>query len=459
MTSSIAPSPRQGADVALIYPPYEKPVCRHGLHYTSIPLGVAYLGAVLEEKGLSVSAYDCNIDEPEPAELANTISDTNPCVVGVTVTSPGLRYAHQLIAALRDAASDAKVAVGGPHITADPASARLLGADACFTGESEYRFAEYCEGLLSGSPQPGLTSSSTTPSPAPAVIEDLDLLPHPARHLFQQEKYGFTSVSASRGCPFKCSYCAIAESPHRKRSPESVRDELASIGSRNRVDFTDDVFTLDRAFARALADVLGELGIGWNCTTRCDLVDSSLLAYLAERGLQSISFGVESGSQDIRRAAGKNIPDSRIRAAFKASRDAGVKCRAYAMVGLPGEDKNSVGKTFSFVESLEPDEAFFSPVICYPGTRIWADSVKSGVLPEDAWVKYMRGETDIPYLTPEGMGVEEVFALIHEGSKRFYLTPKRILSGARDAKSFDELVEAAKAGFSYFADALFFKRR
>jgi len=447
VTSTIHP------DVVLVYPPYEQPVFRGGVYYTAIPLGVAYMAAALERNGISVSTIDCNVVDAETRAVAERILRYNPRVLGISVTSPSLRYARALIGEVRGRGGSSGIpliACGGPHVTADPESSRLLGADVCFAGECERGFPDYCRSVADGvTPKPSLIDCG--------LIADLDSLPHPARHLFDRGRYRFTPVSASRGCPFNCTFCDAASSAYRRRSPENIREEvdaLAASGKVKSIDYTDNIFTLDRPFAREIANIMHDTSLPWSCTTRADLVDRQLLTRMADCGCRHISFGVESGVEEIRYAAGKVIPDSRYVKAFRDCGEVGINTRAYAIIGLPGETRETVQRTFDFINALEPDEVTYTPATLYPNSRLMKKAVEEGKVRRDAWTQYMMGEAGMPYYTPEGLAFDEINALIFNESKRFYLNPKKIWSRMRNAQSLDDMADSIKAALAYLVGPL-----
>jgi len=447
-------------DAVLVYPPNEDIIRKTGIAYTSIPLGIAYLAAFLEASGLTVGVFDCDVEPLKPGELARKIAELRPLVVGISVASPGIRYSRELISELRgrgvsSGIGDAsygniwKIAVGGPHATADGQSTGLLGADVCFRGEADQEFTSYCKALATGKATPEGVISCDEPT-------NLDALPYPARHLFNQRRYKYTSVIASRGCPFDCMFCGSSRTHYRKRNHEGLRGEIESLLAAHpkSIDFSDDVFTLDRQHAWAVAEMMREARVPWACTTRADLIDGELINHLARCGCNYMSFGLETGSQKIRYMIGKNISDDHYIAAFRWCRDAGIRTRAYAMVGLPGERGEDIEKTFDFVRALNPDDVMYSPTVIYPGTRLMEYAVEKKLIPHDVWTRYMLGTTDLPVFVPGGLTAGKVRSLCFEESKRFYLTPTGILRRMREAQTLEDVLDTILASAAYVMEPL-----
>ena len=441
-------------EVLLVYPPFEEPLRRGGRYYTSLPLGIAYIASVLERAGLRVTTVDCNIDCWSVDRLAQEIIRAKPAVLGISVTSPGIRYAKRLIEEVRAGGGTSdimRIAVGGPHVGADPSSASVLQADAYFCGEAEFKFLEYCLGISGGKCIP---TSITAVKPA----HDLDSLPYPARHLFAEPKYRFTPLSASRGCPFSCIYCGMAGTKYRRRGIDGIRGEIESLRTKS-VDFVDDVFTLDKDYASAISSIMKENGLKWACTTRVDLVDERLLGVMAESGCRHVSFGVESGSERLRRLAGKQVSNKEVATAFRACREAGIPTRAFVMVGLPTETSKELDETFDFVNSLGPDEVLYTPTIIYPGTMLMEYCLHHGLVSPSAWRDYAMGCGPMPVSLPEGMSIEEVNCRIFDESTRFYMTLPKILSRMGDAQCLEDVIDAIAALGALITEPLMGKGR
>ncbi len=425
--------------VLLVYPPHENPPKKGKKFLTAAPLGLCHIASCVKNAGLGVDGLDCNTTGQNPKEAAEHILSRGCGIVGIYVTSPALPYVMQLIQELRGRGVSSTIAVGGPHVTADLASSKKLGADAYFTGEGELLFPGFCQEALKGWITPESTYDCGT-------VEDVSSLPHPARDVFNGE-YAYTPFATSRGCPFRCAYCGMAGTKHRKRAIDDIASEIRDLkaGGTKRIDLLDDSFTVDRQHAIDVADAVGDSGISWACTTRADLVDAKLLTRMRGRGLTHINFGVESGNEDARRAMRKDIPDADYVNAFRNCRRLGIKTTAYGIIGGPWETKETAKQTFEFIRNLEPDDIMYSPLILHPGTEMHRIGVNDRVIEDDAWAKYMCGG-EMPVYPPKKADTEWVRAAIDAENRRFYFTAERILSRICTSNTLGEFGENLAAG-------------
>ena len=456
--------------------PSEPPVVRGGQAYTCIHLGPAYIAAELEKRGFEIRAYDMDIDGFDPMELAEKIMSFNPDIIGLSVSSPGTRFAKTLIKEIkkeggRGGTSGIKcvIACGGAHIGGDKASSLLLKADSYFTGEADKRFADYARDVcnagvratkedasrMSGGEFP-VNLGGETEKPMwfdCGIIERTGEISIPQRRIFDLKRYRFTPIAASRGCPFVCAFCSMSCSGYRKRRASDIFGELEDIDAlvneglccRSRICVIDDVFTFDGDFAWEVASILGSFDMLWSASTRVDLVDAGLLEHMKRNGLIHLSFGIESGDYSIRQELGKDISDREIIDAFHMCARMGIKTRAYGIIGSFSDDMKSMKKTVSFIESLSPTEIMYSPLILYPGTAAWDRAVEEGVLDPDAWAGYMESKNPVPVYVPLGLTYRDIEATISAANKRFYLSPKAVLSRFQKSESAGDVLDCAKA--------------
>ena len=357
------------------------------------PLNLAYLAAVAEKEGHEVKIIDGQAEDmPLPKMIAQT-SAFSPDIIGITIATPFYHIAAYLAQGLKTANSRIPIVIGGPHITILKEEAFDPCFDYAFIGEAEKswpRFLELYEQGKDISEVKGILLRSNGEvkfTGAAELIDDLDTIPFPARHLLKMDKYNigtlqgiknFTSIMFSRGCPFKCIFCStkVFGSRVRKRSARSLVDELKFVVSEFNIRhfyFADDNLTLDRRYTLEMCDLIEQenLSITFDGSTRANLVDEELISRLAKCGLIRISFGLETVDPEIRRIIKKEVPLESYKVANKLVNKYGIECLNSVMIGLPGETRETIKKTLSYLRhAREIKQANCSIAIPYPGTEL-----------------------------------------------------------------------------------------
>ena len=166
-------------------------------------------------------------------------------------------------------------------------------------------------------------------TPQRPFIQNLDDLPFPARQLLPKEymNFGHTTISASRGCPFNCSFCQptlrkLFGPVVRFRSPKNVVDEMEYLKTTfkiKHVKFQDDTFTARKQWVTEVCSEIlkRKLKIRWDCNARVNTIDKELLTKMKEAGCTKVEFGVESGSQEILNSLNKGTTIKQIEDAFR----------------------------------------------------------------------------------------------------------------------------------------------
>jgi anaerobic magnesium-protoporphyrin IX monomethyl ester cyclase len=233
-------------------------------------------------------------------------------------------------------------------------------------------------------------------SPASSLV-DWDSLPIPAYDLLPSLKtyfintpHGspFTIIYASKGCPYSCIFCTERKTPLKKRSAQSILNEMRYLKKNfdiKTVSFFDETFTIDARRVTALAEGIAKekLGIRWYCNTRVNLVSKNLLKIMYDGGCRGISFGVESGSQRILNLAEKGIKIEQAEQAIEWARETGIKVYCSFILGLPGENWDTLEETIKFVERTLPTGAQFNVAVPYPGTELHEIALNKGWIKED----------------------------------------------------------------------------
>lgn len=250
-------------------------------------------------------------------------------------------------------------------------------------------------------------------------IPDLDDLPLPSHELLPWQSYRmplvkgpFTFIVTSRGCPAACSYCIKHVSYQfsaRVRSPENIMAELWKLKNLglNSVHMYADLFTVNRDQVIGLCKLMIEqkINIRWTCNSRVDYVDEEMLNLMGQAGCWLISWGIESGNEQILKHARKGAYPEKAMQSLIWAKKAGIQNWGYFIIGLPGENEQTIRETIEFAKKLPLDIALFHVAAPYPGTPFFFEVVKNGWFrPGTRWeqVDMDKGTVlDYPDLTAE----------------------------------------------------------
>ncbi len=252
-------------------------------------------------------------------------------------------------------------------------------------------------------------------------ITDLNDMPVPMHELLPLEKYRmplikgpFTFIVTSRGCPAGCTYCIKHVSYQygtRLRSPELLVQEmweLKKLGIHNILMYAD-LFTVNREQVVELCQLMieEEINIRWTCNSRVDYVDEEMLNLMSQAGCWLISWGIESGNEQILRHARKGAYPDKAKRALRWAKNARIKNWGYFIIGLPGETEETIRQTIDFAKKLPLDIALFHVAAPYPGTPFFFEVVENGWFrPGTRWeqVDMDKGTVlDYPGLSAERM--------------------------------------------------------
>jgi anaerobic magnesium-protoporphyrin IX monomethyl ester cyclase len=368
------------------------------------PLGILSLAAYLRETvpDLAIDVIDTTFDRHPFETMKQRIEQGNYDLLGISVMTAMLSDAIYASQAARTAANHPIVVWGGPHPTVLPEESLAHPAvDMIALGEAELTMRELVE--HGGNPEgiEGLwykRGEEVVRNPPRMPIHDLGTLPYPARDLVDMETYARawysltaaspelrgTSVIASRGCPFSCTYCQptlehLFGKRLRRRPVSHVLGELHELKTRYRLDafmLEDDTFIAHEGWATEFAQGLRESGLDfrWGCNVRADLVVRSphLLQEMVHAGLVQINMGIESGTQRILdEVYDKRITVDEVREAALIARKLGLRIGGYFMLGAPTEARAEIVRTIEYAARLPIDEAAFNVTTPLPGTYLW----------------------------------------------------------------------------------------
>lgn len=234
--------------------------------------------------------------------------------------------------------------------------------------------------------------SNVVVNPDRPLIRNLDDLPLPRHDLLPLSDYRaplvrgpYAFIVTSRGCPANCRFCIKHVSYGRSvrfRSPENILaelEQLVELGVRS-VHMYADLFTVSREQVVELCELILErdLRLRWTCNSRVDFVDAEMLELMGQAGCWMISWGIESGSEEILRRCRKGIRIEQVERALHWAKDAGILNWGYFIIGLPGETTETIQETIRFSKKLPLDLALFHIAAPHPGTPFFFEVVEQG---------------------------------------------------------------------------------
>ncbi len=356
------------------------------------PLGIGYLASILEEKGCTVKIIDLQV---ESRSIEEEIAQFDPACIGITSVTSTYPPAVELAATIKSF-WEGPIIMGGHHVTFQDAEALETGSiDVVARGEAEniiWDLVQAVNGLTSLRTVKGISyreKDTIVRTPDAPLVDNLDEIRWPARHLLPMEKYremtDLTHVLMSRGCPYSCLFCSctqMARHTYRIRSPEDVAREIEHIIKRyhfKRITFFDDFFTFDQKRVYQLCSYLKEIQVPWSCATRVDYLDYELLRKMKDAGCFKIFVGAESGDQDTLDNLAKGIHLEKLREIASHTRELGIDLVPSFVIGLPWDTEEKIQKTVEFARSLDVGAAWFLPMTPFPGTPLYDCAEQYGI--------------------------------------------------------------------------------
>lgn len=380
------------------------------------PVGTLYAAALAREKGYEVALHD-SMFSYGPGDVIPSLDTIAPDFF--VLYDDGFNYLTKMcLTNMREAAFAmirlAKARGCTVIVSSSDATDRYeqyldKGADFIITGEAETTLIELMNALKAGATDflsiqglayhlgDGVVKTAKRP-----VLKDLDSLPLPAWDLIDIEPYrqlwmkhaGYFSlnIATTRGCPFKCNWCAkpIYGNRYNSRSPQHVIDELLLLKQQFGFDhiwFCDDIFGLKPGWVHEFADLVekNNLRFRFKIQSRADLLlQENYISDLARAGCENIWMGAESGSQKILDAMDKGITVEQIRAATLLIRKHHMHPSFFIQFGYPGETKEDIRKTIGMITGLLPHEIGISVSYPLPGT-LFFEKVKTDLKEKTNW--------------------------------------------------------------------------
>ncbi len=388
--------------------------------YVTFPFFLAYTAALLERDGFDVSVIDgvpLNLTEDE--FLQNAL-DLKPAVIllepNTAVIDDALRFSNKL-----KEKTGAKIVLAGSHVSvfATELLEQHTHIDFVLVGEYELACLNLIRALRNNAPLTSVAGLAyRTPdeqvlvNPPEPLIDPLDQLPPPARHLFPRNsepeitayydgmfQHSPTAIMhTSRGCPYRCNFCVWVQvlyrgEPQRYFGTSRIVDEMQLLIDKfgvKEIYFDDDNFTSNKKHVRQLCDEIKrrQLSIAWSAMGDAIALNDEMLECMADAGCVGLKFGLDSADSAILDAIKKPLKVQRLESLIDKAGKLGIKTHMSVVFGLTGETRESIKATFEYACELDIDSIQFSMATPCPGTDFYNELAAEGRIRPAKWEEY-----------------------------------------------------------------------
>lgn len=406
------------------------------------PLGVLFLGAVLEEKGYDIEIVPSDILGYNWNDIAKKIEDFKPDIVGVTTTTENRFESFKLVKIAKQINPNIVTILGGPHISMAKMDTliHIKDVDVISIGEGENTVIDFAETIKTGDSLSKVKGIYYRDKYGKIIftgerkrIENLDELPFPARHLIPMDKYNFyidtrdgmrrkaQNIITSRGCPFNCYFCATPINWGRRMrgySPEKVLVEIELLMDRYGAEFIwfyDDTLNYNSERLNKIMDMIIErrLNIKFSNEFRIDIIDKPLLEKMRKAGLEMGYFGIEAGASRVRQdIVNKHFGIDKVYKFVEWSKEFDFIPGPFFIFSHYTETWAEAQETIKImkeIKTINPQADMSTAILhIYPGTPLEEIAKKEGIIPENfSWAK--KSDMKRVYKLPAAQGYVPLF--------------------------------------------------
>ena len=440
--------------IYFVYPPISK-LERYSSEIGSaggeqIPLGIYYLASYVRQNNFEVKVTDAEALKLNAQQIIEKIKNFEPGFVGISSTTVAFHRAVETAKAIKSSFPEIKIILGGPHVTANPQHAMSFKEfDYGVLHEGEETLLELLRaindktdinlvrGIIFRNNDSELILTS-----ARGYIENLDSLPFPAYDLLDNisaytpppsnyKTLPVINVITSRGCPNQCTFCDsnIFGRKYRYRSAENIVAEIKYLREKygvREIAFVDDSFLIDKKRIYNLFELLGKENISfdWTCMSRINNTDYDFLKFLKSKGCWHISFGIESGDDNILKIIKKNISLNQAEEVIGWCHKLKIKTKGFFIIGHPTETMETIDKTIKLACKLKLDDVVATINTPIPGSQQYQEAEQYGTLDKSNWAEFNYWR---PVFVPRGLTKDILLKKHRELYRRFYFRPRILL--------------------------------
>lgn len=434
------------------------------------PHTLMYISSMLKRNGHEVKLLDGMVECKSIDNLPEAIGNFNH-ELAIVNTATATIYGDIRAAVLVKKNYNSKTALFGVHPTGTHIELikEYKYIDFVIRREPEITSTELANSLEKGTPisdVDGITyrENGNVKVNKDREFADLNTLPFPDRDAVDCSHYTlpfskkpFTLISTSRGCPSKCIYCAVHQyygKKFRTRAPKNIVDEIEEVVKKLKIyDFlfwADEALFNQKIMEKICDELINRnLNVRWFCNSRADTVKYELLKKMKKAGCWLMSYGIESGSQNILDNIKKNLKLSQIEEAVQITRKAEIETIGHFVFGLPGENQQTAKQTIKFAKKLALDYAQFYIAIPYPGTEYFDYAKENNLIQTYDYSQY---EISNAVVRTNELSPEQLMKIRKKAYMSFYLNPIFILRRFFKIKTKGELKNLFLQGSNFLEE-------
>lgn len=457
-------------------PPAERVFgCNYGIY--PIPnIFILYPAAVLEEDGHKVVFIDGPIENWDRKKLIKFLEMDDSDIYAIYTVFLSEKTDLQLHNLIRKIKNDMSIIFFGPQPTYRPEHYLKDENTFIIRGEPELTFKELVNELVNGRSLNKIDGISykvngkIIHNKPRNIIENLDILPFPARHLVKKDLYynpklnkkPFTAMLTSRGCSHRCYYCVPCSNSfvrelewkkyyHQKprvtlRSPKNIAEEfefLKEDGYKS-VSILDDQFVWGEKRTVEICNRIKNIGIEWGCLSRADHLNENIVKAMAKANCKYVDIGVESFDQKILDYIKKDMKVETIFKAVKLLKKYGIDTKLNILLGsCPLETKETIEKNIEIAKKLDADVVMFGACTPFPGTEFYEIAKKKGWIVTGDYIPVDPQKKSI--ISYPHLKNTEIEKLLRKANRKFYLRLDFLTRKAIEKKSFRNIKNGFKA--------------
>jgi anaerobic magnesium-protoporphyrin IX monomethyl ester cyclase len=438
-----------------------------------LPINLCNLAAMCRERGYVPKIIDLNVAHLSLKELYAEILEFGPQYIGITAFTIDINSASHLAQSIKEVFPDIVIIIGGVHLSSLPE--RTMRENPHFdygvVGEGDSTLVELMEALAHNKTKiptiQGIIfrhAGALVRTSSRGLIKNLDELPFPAYDvignladyqpsLHRRSDKKSMMVITSRGCPMECTFCdrTVLGHHYRSYSVSYVVDLMKYLWDRfdiRHFDIEDENMGLHAQWLHDFCDrLITELpDITWTCSMRADLVTGDTLKSMHAAGCRNITFGIESGSQEMLDEYKKNLKVETIRSAVELVKKNKIEVSGSFIIGGVGETEKTMDESIRFLRKIDLDYFYLWYLAPMPGSEVAKDMHRHGQVISHNWDDYSGQK--IAFL-PHGLSEHQLQKAYKRHYRAFYLRPSFIMRRMRSLSSVNELGDNARLAIKF----------